>query len=61
MLLKVDENLHEEIGAVLRQNAHDAVSVYDQNMRGHADEDLAAVCKREGRVIVIQDLPGRSE
>ncbi len=40
----------------MRQNGHDAVSVYDQQMRGSADDDLAAVCRREGRVIVTQDL-----
>ena len=56
MLFKIDENLHEEVAELLRQNGHDAVSVYDQHMRGHTDEDVAAVCRREGRVIVTQDL-----
>jgi predicted nuclease of predicted toxin-antitoxin system len=55
MLFKIDENLHEEVAELLRQNGHDAVSVYDQHMRGHTDEDVAAVCRREGRVIVTQD------
>ncbi len=56
MLFKTDENLHEEVAELLRQNGHDAVSVYDQGLRGHADEDIADVCRREGRVIVTQDL-----
>jgi predicted nuclease of predicted toxin-antitoxin system len=56
MTFKIDENLHEEVAALLRQAGYDALSVYDQNMQGHKDEDLAAVCKREGRVIVTQDL-----
>jgi hypothetical protein len=42
MQFKIDENLHEEIGALLRQNGHDAVSVYDQQMQGSADEEVAA-------------------
>ena len=42
MLFKIDENLHEEVAELLRQAGHDAVSVYDQQMRGHADEDIAA-------------------
>lgn len=56
MLFKIDENLREEIARLLRRNGHDAIGVYDQRMQGHADEDLAAVCRREGRVIVTQDL-----
>jgi predicted nuclease of predicted toxin-antitoxin system len=56
MRFKIDENLHEEAAELLRQNGHDAVSVYDQNMQGRKDEDVAAVCQREGRVIVTQDL-----
>jgi predicted nuclease of predicted toxin-antitoxin system len=55
MLFKIDENLHEEVAELLRQNGHDAVSVYDQQMRGSKDEDLASACRREGRVIVTQD------
>jgi predicted nuclease of predicted toxin-antitoxin system len=56
MRFKIDENLHEEVAGLLRRNGHDAVSVYDQRMQGRPDEDVAAVCRREGRVIVTQDL-----
>ena len=56
MRFKVDENLHEEVAELLRQNGHDAISVYDQHMQGRADEDVAAVCRREGRAILTQDL-----
>jgi predicted nuclease of predicted toxin-antitoxin system len=56
MLFKIDENLHEEVAGILRLNGHDAVSVYDQQMRGHTDQEIAAVCQRERRVIVTQDL-----
>jgi predicted nuclease of predicted toxin-antitoxin system len=56
MLFKIDENLHEEVAELIRSEGHDAVSVFDQHMRGHADEEVAAVCQREHRVIVTLDL-----
>jgi predicted nuclease of predicted toxin-antitoxin system len=56
MLFKIDENLHDEVAELLRNNGHDAVTVHDQQMRGHPDEELASVCQREGRVMVTQDL-----
>ena len=52
MLFKVDENLHDDVAVLLRQQGHDALGVYDQQMQGHTDDDVASVCRREGRVIV---------
>ncbi len=40
MRFKVDENLHVEVAELLRQNGHDAVSVYDQQMQGRGDEEV---------------------
>ena len=31
-------------------------AVYDQGLRGHADNDIADVCRREQRVLVTLDL-----
>ena len=59
MRFKVDENLHEEVAVLLRQHGHDALTVYDQQMQGQVDDDVAAVCRQEGRAIVTQDLDGR--
>lgn len=56
MLFKIDESLHEEVAELLRQHGHDAASVYDQQMQGHTDEEIAAACKRERRAMVTQDL-----
>lgn len=56
MLFKVDENLHQEVADLLSQHGHDAATVYDQQMQGQADEDVAAVCRAESRAIVTQDL-----
>jgi predicted nuclease of predicted toxin-antitoxin system len=56
MRFKIDENLHESAAELLRQHGHDAVSVYAQNLRGHDDRDIAAVCRMEQRVLITQDL-----
>jgi len=56
MLFKIDENLHEGVADLLREHGHDAVSVFDQHLQGHPDDDVAAVCRREGRGIVTMDL-----
>ncbi len=56
MRFKVDENLHNEVAALLRQHGHDALTVYDQHLQGRDDDDVAGVCCQEGRVIVTQDL-----
>jgi predicted nuclease of predicted toxin-antitoxin system len=56
MLFKVDENLHQEVAELLRRHGHDAVTVYDQKMQGHGDDELAGVCRREKRAILTQDL-----
>ncbi|HUY31318.1 MAG TPA: DUF5615 family PIN-like protein [Pirellulales bacterium] len=35
MHFKTDENLHPKAADLLRQNGHDALTVYDQGLRGH--------------------------
>lgn len=56
MLFKVDENLRQEVAVLLREHGHDAATVYDQNLQGHDDRDVAKICREEGRVILTQDL-----
>lgn len=56
MRFKIDENLHPDVAALLREHGHDAVSVWDQHMRGADDPHLAAVCRAEGRVLLTFDL-----
>ncbi len=36
MKFKIDENLPQEVAAVLRGSGHDAVSVFDQALSGKA-------------------------
>jgi len=56
MQFKIDENLHEEIAALLQSRGHDAKTVFDQKMQGSADEWIGEVCKRENRALVTLDL-----
>jgi predicted nuclease of predicted toxin-antitoxin system len=56
MDFKVDENLHETAAALLRQHGHNALTVFDQGLQGHADQDIATACKNEARVLISLDL-----
>ena len=56
MEFKVDENLHSDAAVLLRRHGHDAVTIYEQGLRGVSDEEVAGVCKRESRAIVTLDL-----
>ena len=40
MRFKVDENLHVEIAALLRERGHDALTVSSQGHRGRSDRDM---------------------
>jgi predicted nuclease of predicted toxin-antitoxin system len=55
MRFKTDENLHPELAVFLRENGHDALTVWDQSLRGRSDADLAAVCQSEQRALVTLD------
>lgn len=56
MQFKIDENLHSDTADLLRQHGHDALTVFDQGLRGHADGDIASICQRESRTLVTLDL-----
>jgi predicted nuclease of predicted toxin-antitoxin system len=56
MLFKVDENLHADAAQTLRQYGHDALTVFDQGLRGYGDSEVARVCQREYRAIITLDL-----
>lgn len=55
MQFKVDENLPREACRILRNSGRDAVSVWDQQLGGYPDADIAAVCKSESRILVTLD------
>lgn len=54
--VKTDENLSAEAAAHLRSQGVDAASVVEQRMRGFDDDDVWAVCCREGRALVTLDV-----
>ncbi len=56
MRFKVDENLHDEVAALLNAAGHDARTVRDQGMRGCSDSTLADHCRADDRVVVTLDL-----
>lgn len=53
---KIDENLHPDLASFMRQYGHDVVTVWDEGLSGTSDENLAHVCREEGRVLVTLDL-----
>jgi predicted nuclease of predicted toxin-antitoxin system len=56
MLFKIDENLHDEIAALLRTQGHDSHTVHDEGLSGHSDLTLADRCRQENRVLITLDL-----
>ena len=55
MKFKTDENLPEEIALLLREATFDAMSVREEELGGENDEDLAEICRREGRNLITLD------
>lgn len=55
MEFKVDENLPSEVCELLRQAGHDAISVLDQKLGGRPDDEIATVCRTEGRALLTLD------
>jgi predicted nuclease of predicted toxin-antitoxin system len=54
--LKTDENLPQSAAATLISLGFDAISVFDQGLRGAPDARIAEVCRQESRVLVTLDL-----
>ena len=53
---KIDESLHSEMAPFLRSQGHDAVTVWDEGLRGSSDTNLAKAYRAEGRTLVTLDL-----
>ncbi len=56
LLFKIDENLPDELAAMLVEAGHDAVSVYDQHLEGEPDNVVSKVCREEKRAVVTLDV-----
>src|SRR5579864_3721743 len=56
MLFKVDENLHPDVADWLGKSGHDAMTVYDQGLRGKDDGTIIERCRAENRILLSLDL-----
>ncbi len=56
MQFKMDENLHPDLAEYFRERGHDAVTVWDEGLRGRSDRDIVDRCRAEGRVLLSFDL-----
>jgi predicted nuclease of predicted toxin-antitoxin system len=55
MKFKIDENLPVDAAILLSEAGHDAHTVLQEGLGGVGDQELAALCKREGRTLVTLD------
>ena len=53
--LKLDENVPDSVGAILRQGGHDVALARDEQLAGAPDGRLLAAASAEGRVLVSLD------
>jgi len=53
---KFDENLPVEAADLFRAAGHDAMTVLEQTLGGHPDEEIANLCAKEQRALVTLDL-----
>ena len=56
MQFKTDENIPPDVAVLLREQGHDAVTVWDQKLQGCSDEDIAHVCRTEDRALITLDI-----
>jgi len=56
MQFKVDENLPVEVADLLLAAGHDAHTVFDENLIGHPDRNVAETVRREKRALITLDL-----
>ncbi len=55
MKFKTDENVHPDLVARLRSDGHDTLTVWDEEMRGAPDADIATACRTENRCLITFD------
>lgn len=53
--VKLDENVPDSLGAILRQGGHDVAFARDQYLAGTNDDRILAVAASEGRVLISLD------
>lgn len=53
--VKLDENVPDLVGTILRDGGHDVALARDENLVGVEDERLLAVANDEGRAVISLD------
>ena len=56
MRFKIDENLHDDVAALLANEGHEVHTVHVEGLRGCDDTTLAELCRNEDRILVTLDL-----
>ncbi len=56
MKFKVDENIPAAVYRAIASAGHDVANVFDENLQGAPDPEIAEACREEGRSIVTLDL-----
>ncbi len=53
--VKLDENVPDSVGVILRERGHDVALARDEQLAGAGDDQILAVANSEGRVLVSLD------
>jgi predicted nuclease of predicted toxin-antitoxin system len=56
MKIKLDENLPDQLAAMLQKLGHDAHTTPQQGLNGRADREIWEASQKESRFLVTQDL-----
>jgi len=60
-LVKLDENVPDSVGTILREAGHDVALARDEQLAGVPDDRVLTVAASEGRVICTpEELPSGS-
>ncbi len=55
MKVKLDENLPASLGEVLTAQDHDVETIFDEELVGHPDAEVAAAARTEDRLLITLD------
>jgi predicted nuclease of predicted toxin-antitoxin system len=55
MQFKIDENLPAELSELIKQSGYGSSTVFEQQLAGANDSQLADVCQKENRILVTLD------
>jgi len=56
MQFKIDENLHDDVAALVSSHGHHCETVHNEGLRGSQDQELISACKTENRALITLDL-----